>query len=91
MQFQESHNNEQLKEVGLDNSARIKVIQEIHSAEMTKNNSELRDITSDRQSNKKASNPVITFYIIDNSLTHTTCSTSDMLSILLSVIYKVIN
>ena len=67
LQFQGSHNNEQLKEVGLANDARIKAIQDIHSAEMTKNNSELRDIASARQSDKKASNPVSTFYVILNS------------------------
>ena len=46
LQFQESHNNEQFKEVGLANDARIKAIKNIDSAEMTKKNSEMRDIVS---------------------------------------------
>ena len=86
LQFQESHNNEQLKEVGQANEAWIKSIQEIHSSEMTKKNSELRDIASTRQSDKKGSNLVSTFYVIDQYLTRNTCSTSDLLLILLSVI-----
>ena len=67
LQFQESHNNEQLKEVGLANDARIKPIQEIHYNETTKNYSELRDIASAWQSDKKASNLVSTFLFIFNS------------------------
>ena len=35
LQFQESHKNEQLKEVGLANDNRIKEIQEIHYADTT--------------------------------------------------------
>ena len=58
---------------------------------MTKKNSDLRDIASARQYDKKAPNLVSIFYVIDKSLTSTTCSTSDLLLILLSVIYKVIN
>ena len=91
MKFQESHNNEQLKCVNLANDSRIKEIQEIHSAYMTKNNSELSDIALARQSDKKASNPVSTFYVIYQYLTRTTCSTSYLLFILLPVLYKVIN
>ena len=91
MKFQESHNNEQLKEVGLDNESWIKVIQEIQSAAITKKNSELRDIALDPQSDKNSSNPVSTFYVIYQYLTSTTCSTSDQLFILLPVIYRVIN
>ena len=71
LQFQESHKNEQLKGVGLSNDAWIKSIQEIHSAEMTKKNSELRDIALAQQSDKKASNLVSKFYVIDQSLTRT--------------------
>ena len=44
-----------------------------------------------RQSDKKASNLVSTFYVIDQYLPRTTCSTSDLLFILLSIIYKVID
>ena len=91
LQFQESHNNKHLKEMGLYTDSQVKVIQEINSAETTKNNSELREIASARQSDKKASNLVSTFYVIDKSLTRTTCSTSALLFIFLSVIYKVIN
>ena len=58
---------------------------------MPKKNSELRDIALAWQSNKGESNLVSTFYIIDQYLTHTTCSTYDPLLILLSVIYKFIN
>ena len=58
---------------------------------MTKNNSELSDIVLARQYDKKASNLMSTFYIIDQSLTRTTCSTSDLLFILLPVLYKVNN
>ena len=58
---------------------------------MTKNNSELRDIASARQSEKKASNLVSKFYVIDQSLTCNNCSASDLLFIILSAIYKVIN
>ena len=58
---------------------------------MTRKNSELKDIASYRQSDKKASNLVSTFYVIDKYLTRTTCSTSDLLFILLSIIYKVID
>ena len=54
LQFQDSHNNELLKEVGLSNDARIKAIQEIHSAEMTNMNSKLRYIASSRKPDKKA-------------------------------------
>ena len=46
---------------------------------MTKKNSEMRDMASTWQSDKKASNLVSIFYVIDKSLTHTTCSTSDLL------------
>ena len=77
--------------MGLDDNARIKKIQEIHSDYMTKNNSELSDIALAWQSDKKASNPVSTFYVIYQYLTSTTCSTSDQLFILLPVIYRVIN
>ena len=91
LQFQESHNNEQLKEVVIANDARIKTIHKINYADMTKKNSDLRDITSDRQSDTKASNLVSTFYVIDQYLTRTTFSSSDIPFILLSVIYKVIN
>ena len=52
LQFQESHKNEQLKEVGLANNAQIKEIQERHSDKITKKNSNLRDIASDRKSDK---------------------------------------
>ena len=48
LQFQESRNNEQSKDVGLYNDAHKKAIQEINSAEMNRNNSELRDIALDR-------------------------------------------
>ena len=58
---------------------------------MTKNYYKLREIASDRQSDKKASNLVSIFYIIYQPLTCTTCSTSDLIFIILSVIYKVIN
>ena len=58
---------------------------------MTKNYYKLREIASDRQSDKKASNLVSIFYIIYQPLTCTTCSTSDLIFILLSVIYNVIN
>ena len=75
----------------LANDARIKAIQEINYAEMTKKNYYLRDIALTWKYDKKASNLVSTFYVIDQSLTCTTCSTYDMLLILLSVIYKVIN
>ena len=75
----------------LANDARIKAIQEINYAEMTKKNYYLRDIALTWKYDKKASNLVSTFYVIDQSLTHTTCSTSDMLLIILSVIYMVIN
>ena len=57
--------------MGLDNDARIKEIQEINSAYMTKNNSELSDIALAWQSDKKASNLVSEFYVIDQSLTRT--------------------
>ena len=53
LHFQESHNNEQLKKVGLANDACIREIQEINSAEMTRNNSELRDIALAWQSDKR--------------------------------------
>ena len=71
LKFQESHKNEQLKDVVLDNDARIKEIQEIHSAYMTKNNSELSNIALAWQYDKKASNPVSIFCVIDQSLTRT--------------------
>ena len=74
--------------MGLDNYARIKEIQEIHSTEIIKKNSELRYIVSVCQSDKKASNLVSTFSL---SLTRTNFSTSHLLLMLLSVIYKVIN
>ena len=64
LQFQESHNNEQFKEVGLANNSRIKAIQEIYSSGMNKRNPELRHIASARQSDKKASNLVSKFYVI---------------------------
>ena len=65
LQFQESHNNEKLKEVGIANDAWLKAIQEIQYADVTKENSDLRDIASARQSDKKTSNLVRTFYFID--------------------------
>ena len=68
LHFQELYNNEQLTEVLIANDTRIKSIQDIHSAEMTKQNSELRDITSAWQSDKNASNLVSTFYVIDQIL-----------------------
>ena len=77
--------------MGLDNNTRIKEIQEIYCDYITKNNFELSDIALSRQSDKKASNLMSTFYIIDPSLTRTTCSTSDLLFILLPVIYRIIN
>ena len=54
LQFQESHNNEQLNKVGLANDAWIKSIQEIHSAEMTKRNSDLRYIAWAWKSDKNS-------------------------------------
>ena len=80
-----------VNEVGLANDSRIKAIQKIHFIDMTKNNSELSDIALARQSDKKESNLVSEFYIIYQSLTRITCSTSDLLFILLPVIYKVMN
>ena len=75
----------------LANEDRIKTIQEKHSAATPKKNSDLRDIVSARHYDKKVSNLVSKFYVIDPSLTRTNFSTSDLLFILLSVIYKVIN
>ena len=74
--------------MGLDNESRIKAIQEIHYAEITKKNSDLRDIALARKYDKKASNMVSS---IDQYLTRITCSTSHLLFILFSAIYKVIN
>ena len=51
----------------------------------------LNPTASAEKSDKKPSNLVCTFYVIDQSLNRTTCSTSNLLLILLSVIYKVIN
>ena len=53
---------------------------------MTKKNSELRDIVLGCESDKKVSHMVSTLYVIDQYLTSTTCSISDMIFILLSVI-----
>ena len=58
---------------------------------MTRKNSELKDIASYRQSDKKASNLVSKFCVIDQSLKSNNCSASDLLFIILSVIYKFIN
>ena len=77
--------------MGLVKNARIKAIQEIHSTEMTKKDFDLRDIALAQQSDKKASNLVSILYLIDKSLNRTTCSTSDLIFILLSFMYKVIN
>ena len=66
LQFQDSYNNEQLKGVSIANDARIKAIQEIHYNDMTKKNSDLKDIASAQKSDKKVSNLVITVYVIFN-------------------------
>ena len=58
---------------------------------MTRKNYELKDITSAPQAEKKALNLVSKFCVIDQSLTSNNCSASDLLFIILSVIYKFIN
>ena len=58
---------------------------------MIQKNSELRYIASDWQSDKNASNLVNKFYVIDQYLTRTIFSTSNLLFIIVSILYKAIN